>query len=81
MNTQARQVLEHLRRGHTLTALEALRLYGIGRLAARVRDLREQGYMIEAMTIAVVKANGRAAHVASYSLPVPATSGDAAINI
>jgi hypothetical protein len=38
-------VLDHLRRA-PLTPIEALRLYGVFRLAARIFDLREMGHEI-----------------------------------
>jgi len=50
---QKRLILEHLKRfnpdtgrRHTLTPLEALGMFGIFRLAARVKELREDGYQI-----------------------------------
>lgn len=44
--TQNEQVLQHLQKGHALTALTALRLFSLLRLAARVRDLRAAGHDI-----------------------------------
>ena len=43
-------ILEHLLRGRTLTPLEALELYGCLRLAARVKNLRDDGYKIKTET-------------------------------
>ena len=45
MKTQNQQVLEHLKRD-SLTSMGAIRLFGITRLAARISDLKEQGYTI-----------------------------------
>lgn len=45
--TQNTQVLEHLRRHKTITALEALREYGCFRLAARIKELRDAGHKIQ----------------------------------
>ncbi len=39
-------VLQHLETGGTLTHLDALRLYGCARLAARIDDLKKQGHII-----------------------------------
>lgn len=39
-------VLEHLKDYGTLTQLEALQRYGIGRLSARVKRLRDRGHQI-----------------------------------
>ncbi len=44
--TQCTQVLHHLRRHRSITALEALRLYGCFRLAARIKDLKDAGHKI-----------------------------------
>jgi hypothetical protein len=35
-----------LDKGHTLTALEALKMMGVFRLAARIEDLRRKGHNI-----------------------------------
>lgn len=46
MTELARQetlILKHLKRGKAITSLEALRIYGCSRLAARVYNLRGQG--------------------------------------
>lgn len=40
---QCQQVLAHLQSGKPITALEALRLYGIFRLASRIHDLKKHG--------------------------------------
>jgi len=44
--TQRSKVLTPLSSGATLTPLDALSLYGIGRLAARVKELRDQSWDI-----------------------------------
>ena len=46
IGAQRTLVLQHLQRGGTLTALQALDLYGIGRLAARIEELRRAGHEI-----------------------------------
>ena len=38
--SQCNRILAHLRRGSTLTSLEALNLFGCFRLASRIHDLR-----------------------------------------
>lgn len=45
--SQCKMILAHLLAGHTLTPLEALRLFGCLRLGGRIFDLREQGYAID----------------------------------
>lgn len=46
LQSQTRLILNHLR-SKDLTPGEALILYGTFRLAARIRDLRQQGHIIE----------------------------------
>jgi hypothetical protein len=62
--TQAEKILEHLRRGETITPLEALRKYGCLRLGARVWDLKQKGVNIDTRLIETESG----AHVAEYSL-------------
>ena len=44
--TQCKQIAAHLKCGNTITALEALDLFGCFRLASRIHDLRVAGYNI-----------------------------------
>lgn len=44
---QAARILLHLKSGKSITAIEALNLFGCFRLAARVGDLRDHGYQIK----------------------------------
>lgn len=44
--SQCDDILNHLKR-EPISAIEALNRYGCFRLAARIKDLREQGYEIE----------------------------------
>ena len=48
---QCQQVLSHLQSGKPITALEALRLYGIFRLASRIHDLKKNGIAIQVRDI------------------------------
>lgn len=48
---QCQQVLSHLQSGKPITALEALRLYGIFRLASRIHDLKKNGIVIKSRDI------------------------------
>lgn len=45
--SQAGRILAHLQRVGPITPLEALELYGCFRLAARIKDLRAQGWAIQ----------------------------------
>tara|TARA_Y100000310_G_scaffold241983_1_gene246135 strand:- start:64 stop:315 length:252 start_codon:yes stop_codon:yes gene_type:complete len=44
--TQNDRILAHLRAGESISALEALDRYGCFRLASRINDLKNQGYVI-----------------------------------
>ena len=67
--TQNQKILRHLRDGKAITPLEALGLFGVYRLAARIGELRNAGHNIE--TTYKYDDNGR--NYASYSLaPEPA---------
>ena len=48
--TQCARVLRHLTDFRTITQLEAMRDYGIMRLASRISDLKRQGYPIVSET-------------------------------
>jgi hypothetical protein len=61
---QAAQILSHLEHGRSLTAMDALNLFGCFRLAARVHELRAQGHHIEERV--VVTPGGK--RVAEYTL-------------
>lgn len=44
--SQKQRILSHLQSGCSITALEALDLFGCFRLAARIGELRKMGYQI-----------------------------------
>tara|TARA_R110000796_G_scaffold1456_1_gene5822 strand:+ start:2730 stop:2924 length:195 start_codon:yes stop_codon:yes gene_type:complete len=46
--SQSKQILAYLKKGYSLSALEALQKFGCFRLAARIYELRNSGYRIEA---------------------------------
>lgn len=62
--TQAQLILRHLETKGSITALEAMSLYRIYRLAARVEELRNQGHDIETE----MKTDLTGKRYASYSL-------------
>ena len=45
--TQCEIILSHIRRYGEISSMEAMELYGICRLAARIGDLRSQGVKIK----------------------------------
>lgn len=46
--SQCDMILRYLKDHGSITALDAIREFGCMRLAARISDLRERGYVIEA---------------------------------
>jgi hypothetical protein len=63
MKTQNELILEHLRKGNSITPLDALNRFGCFRLGARIWDLRKQGHNIIEKT---VRNNGK--HFSMYWL-------------
>lgn len=61
--TQTEQILEHLRKQGSINPMLALKLYGCFRLAARISDLKEQGYLISS-----IMCSRRGKRYAAYSL-------------
>ena len=41
---QTKQIEQHLNKGYSITAYEALNLYGCFRLASRMYEIKESGY-------------------------------------
>lgn len=57
------QVLEYLKRGNSLTPLEALKMFGSFRLGAIVFELKKEGHNI----VTTMVSNGES-HFASYKI-------------
>jgi predicted amidohydrolase len=51
MTSQTEVILAALRGGERLTQLDAISRFGCTRLAARIHELREQGYAVQTRTI------------------------------
>ena len=64
MKSQLDKIRTRLEAGKPITALQALKWYGCFRLAARIRELREQGLEIRTDTITTAKGK----QIASYQL-------------
>ena len=62
--TQSEMILEYLRKGYSITPLEALKEFGCFRLGARIWELKQRGYNIEMQLSEVM--GGK--HVAEYRL-------------
>lgn len=54
--TQCSSVLSHIQKNGSISSLEAIQLYGITRLAARILDLKDMGFHIEST---LEKSNGK----------------------
>jgi hypothetical protein len=67
--TQTEQILAHLLRGESITALEAQNRYRCFRLAARIMEIRRLGHAIQAH---LDKKTGHAVYV--LAVPAPAQS-------
>ena len=63
MNTQKTQILQHMRKRGSITPMRALDLYGCFRLAARIDDLRRDGWLINSVMV-----SRRGKRFAAYSL-------------
>lgn len=62
--SQCNQIAAWLRAGHTITALQALNLFGCMRLASRICDLRERGMDIKKQRVQLPSGK----YVCEYSL-------------
>lgn len=65
--TQAQKVLDYIRQFGSITQLDAIRDLGVMRLAARVADLKRQGYCIISEQDTVMNRFGEPCYVARYS--------------
>ena len=63
-NTQTALIRAYLKKGRTLTPLEALNRYGCFRLSARIHELKREGLPIECTLVA----DASGAHFAQYRL-------------
>ena len=53
METQKKKILHHLKHVGGLTAMQALRLFGCFRLAARISELTKSGYTVNSKFVTV----------------------------
>ncbi len=66
--TQKQMILEHLKKYHSITDLEAYREYAIRRTGARIWDLRAEGYSIRTEMTTKVNRFGKKTTFATYIL-------------
>lgn len=67
-STQRFQIMRHLKENGSITQLEALREYGIMRLASRISELKQRGEPIERVMRAAQNKYGETVHYAEYKL-------------
>ena len=67
-NCQNADVLNHLIQRFTITPDQARKDYGIDRLAARVKNLRDRGVEIETVPLRYINRNGHVVRYAMYKL-------------
>jgi len=67
MTDQTQRVLQRLQQG-PLTQSEAFRELGVGRLSARILELRQAGHQIESKTKSVRNSYGGISRIAEYQL-------------
>lgn len=69
METQNKMLKAYLLNGGTITQPEATKLFGIGRLASRIYDLKEMGLNIESRFIFYTrKFDGKKTRIKNYYL-------------
>lgn len=51
MRSQNESILKDLKKGKTITPIDALQWHGCLRLAARIWDLRDEGHKIETLKV------------------------------
>lgn len=66
--TQCDRIVRHMRDYGSITSLEAMREYGIMRLASRISDLRKRGYDIDVIMESSKNRYGESTSYARYSL-------------
>lgn len=62
------RILDHLKKYRTLTSMEAFELYGITRLSARIKELREMGYNIVTLMVDDTNRYGEIVRYGKYVL-------------
>ena len=66
--TQSQRIIRHLQDYKTITPKEAINEYGIYRLAARISDLKKEGYEFTSKRVTAKSRYGDKTSFAEYSL-------------
>jgi hypothetical protein len=64
--SQKQILLDHMLAGKSITPMKAMMVYGIGRLSARIRDLREEGHNV----VTTIRTDERGHDYAEYRIQV-----------
>jgi hypothetical protein len=65
---QTEKILQHLQQYGSITPLDAMREYGIMRLASRICDIKRAGYSVKKETETAKNRNGEPVRYARYSI-------------
>ena len=65
---QCDRIIRHLEDYGSITSLEAMKEYGIMRLASRITDLKRKGYKIASETVSGENRYGEPTHYSKYRL-------------
>jgi hypothetical protein len=63
MKPQTEKILQWLKLGHSITPIDALKMFGCFRLGARIHDLKRMGHKIKSE---LIERDGK--HFAEYSI-------------
>ena len=66
--TQCDRIIRHLEDYGNITSLEAMKEYGIMRLASRITDLKRRGYKIVSETVSGENRYGETTYYSKYRL-------------
>lgn len=65
---QANIILDHMKTIGAITRIEAMNIYGIGNITARITDLRQRGHKIQTIKVKGVNRYGRKINYARWIL-------------
>lgn len=66
--TQKEMVLDYMRQHDGITAWEAFARLGVGRLSARIHELREEGYKVISQRVQSVNRHGKKVYFDRYKV-------------
>ena len=66
--SQTSEIIAYLNQGKTLTQLEALRMFGTMRLAARIEEIRKMGIQVDCIIQSVKTNRGTISRIGKYKL-------------